>query len=316
LLIYRKNKFDANLNFKDQSIAILYFDKTMNSRKIFCIFLILLLCSCDNTKTEIIHPISKKDQQLITVNIVGEDSPIRGSGVLISSSYDQGLYIYHAITASHLINGIKGGDRFQLIVNDGNTYSIELVSMYLDIDLAIVKFRSKSKYFIPPLVKQKAPKNHHTVVSGFLYCEGKSDGIHYKHYSIPGKIGDYDTIFKELSKNSRKDILKKSDLYYSNPTAIGMSGGAIINDFGQIIGIQLATTSDKFNIRNCNVTPQEEGSLGISTNKFLTKKIPQEVKNNLILEDLKIINKNKSPETIPAGKLPRNRSPFVVDGDR
>lgn len=291
--------------------------------------IILSITSCGNTKIEAIYPKTQKEQNLITVNIIGKDSPNRGSGVLFAAYYDGNQYNYYVITASHVVNGIEGGDRFNLLVNQkNNLYPAEIFSQYKDIDLAILKFKSKSKYSIIPLIRQKPPENHQISVSGFLYCgeESKDKDKLYQHYSITGEIDNYDVKIKELREGLKKDflnksdffneinVLNKSDLYFSNPTAIGMSGGPIINKSGQLVGVQLSTTSDEKNIKNCDYPPKHDGSLGISINKLLTKEIPPEVRSSFILEDIKIIDNPKLSNltTTP----PKTHSPIVVNGDK
>jgi serine protease Do len=152
-----------------------------------------------------------------TVLINGQNS---GSGVIISRNGNT----YYLLTAKHVINL---QDRYTAITFDGKRYSLNYsqITKLPDIDLAIAQFDSKENLPFAQL------GNSENISPGdLIYVSGwpAVDQAITKpsHLVTEGKIAGIQT--------SNQDGY---ELMYNNATGPGMSGGAIFNNSGQLVGI-------------------------------------------------------------------------------
>uniref|UniRef100_UPI00286EB055 S1 family peptidase n=1 Tax=Chamaesiphon sp. VAR_48_metabat_403 TaxID=2964700 RepID=UPI00286EB055 len=147
----------------------------------------------------------------ITVLITEPNSV--GSGVILQQQGD----IYTVLTAAHVV---KNKASYKITTPDNRQYEIVSSSIRSSpgsIDLAVVKFKSKTKY---PTAKLG---NCNLLKSGMdLYVSG-----------FPGTsraITESIFVFREgkVSANSDKVLEQGYSLVYSNSTLPGMSGGAVL----------------------------------------------------------------------------------------
>ncbi|MEH2381784.1 MAG: serine protease [Nostoc sp.] len=168
----------------------------------------------------------------VTIRILTE--PGSGSGVLIAHQGET----YTVLTCQHVVANSKGG-KYSVLSADGKIYPARLKAIreLKDIDLALVQFDSKTIY---PVVKLG---NSHLLTAGFqVYAAGfpnyhsiNKDAIEdtrnwgTKAYSFTtGKISMM-LVDKSLPQGYR--------LGYTNEVEVGMSGGPVLNEKGELVGI-------------------------------------------------------------------------------
>lgn len=156
----------------------------------------------------------------ITVLITEPNSV--GSGVILQQQGD----LYTVITAAHVV---KNKASYKITTPDDRSYQIipnSIRSAPGSIDLAVIKFKSTSKYTIAKLGNSNALKSGMDLyVAGF---PGRSKAIDQPIF-----------IFREgkVSANSNKVLENGYSLVYSNNTLPGMSGGAVLNSNGELVAI-------------------------------------------------------------------------------
>ncbi len=201
----------------------------------------------------IVQPVAAKSSveiadtaKAITVLITEPNSV--GSGVILQHQGD----IYTVLTAAHVV---KNKASFKITTSDDRSY--EVISSSIrpapgSIDLAIIKFKSTTKY---PTAKLG---NCNVLKSGMdLYVGG-----------FPGTsraITESIFVFREgkVSANSNKIFENGYSLIYSNSTLPGMSGGAVLNSDGELIAIHGRGDRDDDGAKT-------GFNLGIPINRFAT----------------------------------------------
>ena len=162
-----------------------------------------------------------KTAKAITVQITEPGS--RGSGVILQRQGD----IYTVLTNEHVLRAKNVP--YKIVTSDGKKYqaiasSIRLPSV--DIDLAVVKFRASDNY---PTAKLG---NCNLLTEGMdLYVGG---------YPAP-TVAITNSVFLfrtgTVSANSNQTLERGYSLIYSNDTLPGMSGGAVLNQNGELVAI-------------------------------------------------------------------------------
>lgn len=178
------------------------------------------------------HPFVEQIAKQVTVRILTKSA--HGSGVIVAHKGQT----YTVLTCQHVAAESKKGD-YQVLVFDGKTYSGRLKSFKNSqkLDLALIEFESPRDY--RPVVIGNVTKS----VSGTkVYAAG------FPNYHAVGKDNQEDTqklgrkVFKFtvgtvgliLSKPALPDGYS---LGYTNDVELGMSGGPVLNDRGELLGI-------------------------------------------------------------------------------
>jgi internalin A len=153
----------------------------------------------------------------ITVMIGGLDG--KGSGVII----DKDGNTYTVLTAYHVI---KNPGVYDIITYDGEKYRIERSQNVGKLDLALVKFTSSKNYPIAKIADSRTVKEGETV--------------HNSGFPIPSisnsQQRNYFFLTSQITARGRGENLGY-DLFLSGSPRPGMSGGPILNDQGEVIGI-------------------------------------------------------------------------------
>lgn len=167
----------------------------------------------------------------VTVRILTESAP--GSGVTIEHQGNT----YTVLTCHHVIAESKKGI-YRMLMPDGKIYPARLKSTpkLKGLDLALVEFESKNIYQVVKLGESKDlvsdssvyaagfPNNH--VVNSEQIEDTSNWGVRAFQLTS-GKIGLI----------SPQSLPEGYSLGYTNEVASGMSGGPVLNDKGELIGI-------------------------------------------------------------------------------
>jgi tetratricopeptide (TPR) repeat protein/S1-C subfamily serine protease len=179
-----------------------------------------------------------------------------GSGVIIAREGSS----YYVLTAKHVLQNPETKQKYsnpQIITYDQDRHSLTSTIVAENVDLAVVKFSTKSNY---PLAKlnEYQPNNDDLVFVGGFPARQDINSPLWQWKLNPGFI---------LSRESGKLVTQNNlsfsngyDLYYGSISYGGMSGGPILDTDGNIIGIHgRAEATDKAILG---------GSLGISIQSF------------------------------------------------
>ncbi|MDB9455141.1 trypsin-like peptidase domain-containing protein, partial [Dolichospermum circinale CS-541/06] len=156
----------------------------------------------------------------ITVMIGGLDG--KGSGVII----DKNGNTYTVLTANHVVKK-AGYGLYEIITHDGQKYPMENKAQTLGkLDLALVRFTSSKNYPLANIADSRTVKEGATV--------------HNSGFPIPSisnnQQRNYFFITAQITSRGRGENLGY-DLFLSGSPRPGMSGGPILNDQGEVIGI-------------------------------------------------------------------------------
>jgi tetratricopeptide (TPR) repeat protein len=169
-----------------------------------------------------------KVAQAITVRIEG---PTQGSGVLVKREGNR----YTVLTAWHVVSGQRPGEELEIFTPDGQKYQFEQGSIKRlgAVDMAVLSFSSGNTYTVGALGDVKSVSMGSPIfVAGFpLLTEAVNARI------LRFLKGD-------VIANANVAIANGYQLLYSNPTLPGMSGGAVLNAQGQLVGIHGQAETD------------------------------------------------------------------------
>lgn len=159
--------------------------------------------------------------QAITVRIEGAT---QGSGVLVKREGNR----YTVLTAWHVVSGQRPGEELDIYTPDGLRHQVEQGSIKRlgQVDMAVLNFSSRDFYDLARIGDVKSVSSGSAIwVSGFPL---PTSAVPVRVMRLKeGRLEAYAQVF----------IPNGYQLLYSNPTLPGMSGGAVLNDQGQLIGI-------------------------------------------------------------------------------
>ncbi|MCL6753541.1 trypsin-like peptidase domain-containing protein, partial [Nostoc sp. CCCryo 231-06] len=155
----------------------------------------------------------------ITVRIVNtQNSTDSGSGIIIKRSENT----YTVLTAYHVV---KSGQKYKILTPDGQSNSIKSMKRLPQTDLAILEFSSSKTYNIAKIGNSNEATRATTVyVAGF-----------------PAKtaaISNPDLFFNKGQVNANGTAQRDGyNIMYDNDTLKGMSGGAVLNEQGEVVAV-------------------------------------------------------------------------------
>ena len=173
----------------------------------------------------------------ITVRIEGAT---QGSGVLVKRDGNR----YTVLTAWHVVSSQGPREELDVYTPDGLRHSVEQGSIKRigDVDMAVLTFTSSGSYELARVGDVKSVSSGSSIyVSGFPLPTS----------AVPSRV--FRLKDGRLEANARVFIPNGYQLLYSNQTLPGMSGGAVLNAQGQVVGIhasaeradQISETSGK-----------------------------------------------------------------------
>ena len=157
----------------------------------------------------------------ITVRIEGAT---QGSGVLVQRDGNR----YTVLTAWHVVSGQSKGEDLDIFARDGSRQRLDQGSIKRlgKVDLAVLTFTSPKSYEVAQIGDIKSVSMGNQVwVSGFPLPSS----------SIPTRLMRF--IKGDVIANATVAIPDGYQLLYDNQTLPGVSGGAVLNAQGQLVGI-------------------------------------------------------------------------------
>ncbi len=176
----------------------------------------------------------------ITIRIDHKDK-VMGSGVIVGKKGDT----YYVFTACHVISDAycksgKINKNYTLVAPDGDRYSLDYNQIILPqgLDAALIKFNSKKAYQVAKIGRYEIPRKEKQLVfvSGF---PGELNGVRkftvgYRFQRARGLSLAFNTDSQSMKANVDTSGY---ELWYTNLSKPGMSGGPILDIKGQVIGI-------------------------------------------------------------------------------
>ncbi|MBX9256677.1 serine protease [Desmonostoc muscorum CCALA 125] len=214
-----------------------------------------------------------------------------GTGVIIQRKDNT----YTVITAKHVI---ETQAKYEIVTPDNQRYQLnyDTVKKLPEVDLAVVQFTSNQNYTVAKIGNSNATTEGTTAyVAGFPQATAAISSTIYNF--TDGRI----------TANASKPLRDGYALVYSNVTLPGMSGGPVLNDKGELVGIH--GRGDEADIEtskiNSTVAYVKSGfNLGIPINTFLRLSTQAGV-------DLGV-----TPPSIPTAKAPKADDFYIQGGDK
>jgi tetratricopeptide (TPR) repeat protein/V8-like Glu-specific endopeptidase len=182
----------------------------------------------------------------ITVLIQGK-KPRYGSGVIIKKEGNT----YTVLIAAHVV---EVPDTYEIVTPDSKRYPLNYSSVKPlpeGVDLAVVQFTSSQNYSVAKIGNSDTSTEGTTAyIAGF---PAPTFAMNQSTYTFSeGKI----------TANASKPLREGYALVYSNNTTEGMSGGAVLNEKGELVGIHGRADKDTKEIKT-------GFNLGVPINTFL-----------------------------------------------
>ncbi|MEI3651703.1 MAG: tetratricopeptide repeat protein [Dolichospermum lemmermannii FEM_B0920] len=151
----------------------------------------------------------------ITVRVIGDNNG--GSGTMFAKKGNS----YLVVTNSHVLLGVN---KIQVKTPDGKTYSAQILpnTNFGNLDLAVLQFTSNQNYCLPPEIASfDINKDTEVLAAGYSSSKGE----------IAFRTGKVQQIISQPS------LKEGYEIGYSSDIEQGMSGGAIIDSRGYLLGI-------------------------------------------------------------------------------
>ncbi len=178
-------------------------------------------------KNSTIEKIAKE----VTVRILTESAP--GSGVTI----DRQGKIYTILTCQHVVAESQQGS-YRVLLPDGKIYPARLKSIakFKGLDVATIEFESEATYRLVKLGdSQNLSPGRSVYASGFVNYH-KIDSTQIQSTSNWGNKAFRFTVGK-VGLIAPRSLPEGYSLGYTNEVELGMSGGPVFDDLGQLIAI-------------------------------------------------------------------------------
>ena len=213
-------------------------------RNLFVVLIAIftLLKQPDNPKLKPVAVVSKPTIELnnsqvsyiaksISVRILLPDGS--GSGVIVKRYFDR----YLILTNRHVVSGNKG-EKYKILTVDGKLHDAKLCPSFIfeDRDLALLEFRSLDSYKVVEIGGSEQLK-----LGEIVYAVGFPNWDWVGAKAVKN-TKDYGIRAFRLTRGNVGMLLEKpfSEGYqigYTNNVQHGMSGGAILNRSGQLVGV-------------------------------------------------------------------------------
>ncbi|MDJ0534502.1 MAG: tetratricopeptide repeat protein [Xenococcaceae cyanobacterium MO_207.B15] len=219
--------------------------------------------------TGIVGKVDRIAQQ-ITVRIDNLTNNSNGSGVIIAK---QGKS-YYVVTAKHVLctnldtPKCEANGQHQIVTPDGITHKLDYRTVQAPqtwLDVAVFRFESNNNYSVATLGKYDVGDKW-IFVSGFPGIDSTSKTQPFRLLTGGTATEKYQKDFNRKDAYSLKDI--GEGLIYTNMSYRGMSGGAVLDAQGRLVGINTGAENE---IEDGNYSEVSLGySLGVRIQDFLS----------------------------------------------
>lgn len=154
-----------------------------------------------------------------------------GSGELVAYSQGSGVVLTedgYIITNNHVVDGAQS---VSVQLSDGTSLDAEIIGTDEQTDLAVIKVTPTSD-----LTAAEFGDSDELEPGEYAYAIGSPGGVQFANTITGGRIS---AINRDLTVNDRVMTLIQTDASINN----GNSGGALINKYGQVVGITSAKLS-------------------------------------------------------------------------
>lgn len=226
------------------------------------------------------------------------DSPnSNGSGVIIKKQGN----IYTVLTAAHVL---RKQENYEIVTSDNQRYSLNKssVKQVEGVDLAIAEFSSNKNYPVAKIGNSDSSEEGTTAfVAGFPRATA----------AISRSI--YTFTKGEVTANASQPLKDGYGLVYSNDTLPGMSGGAVLNQKGELIGIHgradIRDTNIEVSASNPAIAVLKSGfNLGIPINTFIRQSVEVGVDLGISLPQKQVSALTADDYFIRGGKKSENKN--------
>ena len=163
--------------------------------------------------------------QSSTVRIMQDNAA--GTGVII----DRQGQVYTVLTNWHVV-GTEG--TLSIMTANGKTYQLLQPPQQLgNFDLALIQFQSSELHEVATIATKDPEVGEKVYAAGFPLYERDDSSVN----TIPLGIQAFRLTQGEVSLTPPKSLPEGYHLGYTNDTAIGMSGGPILNTKGFLVGV-------------------------------------------------------------------------------
>lgn len=176
------------------------------------------------------NPAVEEIAQPITVRLVGEN--IAGSGVIISQAGND----YFVLTCAHVIDSNQEA-KFIVLTSDGKEYAAQGDTRFnfRNIDLAVVKFSTDNQYPVAVIrTNFNLSLGEQVYVTGFPNYQQKAVNL---VPTVDLGIKAYNFTKGKVIHVLNLALEKGYKIGMSNEIEVGMSGGPVLNQDGELVGI-------------------------------------------------------------------------------
>jgi hypothetical protein len=186
-----------------------------------------------NQYTGVVKQVDEIAQQ-ITVLINSKNNG-NGSGVIVAREGNT----YYVLTATHVI---QNPDTYSLVAPDGQQYQLDSKQTKIleEVDLAVVKFTSDKTYSVATLGRYNLKDRFWVFVSGF---PKRVQGGQPRRLLTAGRIWQDDEA-DFAAKDGYSLGQGGRGLIYTSLSLAGMSGGAVLDSRGHVVGINTAAENE------------------------------------------------------------------------
>ncbi len=188
-----------------------------------------------------------------TVMIDGQN---QGSGVIIEKKGDT----YSVLTAKHVV---ATPDEYDIVTPDGNIYALDYnnVEKINNIDLAIAHFNSNNNYPIA-----KLGNSEQISLGNKVYIAG------WPHPEAPINQNLFVLTEGNIAALAPRPLPEGYQLVYTNLTKVGMSGGPVFNEKGELVGIHGQAQGRRVYLENYDKIDLKSGfNIGIPLKALYTE---------------------------------------------
>ncbi len=199
----------------------------------------------------------------ITVKINSENNG-NGSGVIVAQEDNT----YYVVTAGHVVTN---EDNYTIIVPDGESYPIKnsTIKTFEGVDLAVLQFTSQESYSIATLADYiDRPEYRERRFNRRIFISGFPDTQKERTLNA-GSFAEIGNWTAEMTKDSYS-LTNGNELLYTNLSLPGMSGGAVLDSQGKLIGINTGAENEYVETTTGQYEEVALGySLGVPIKNFL-----------------------------------------------